>query len=65
MAYYFPGVYVEKKTQTVLPGIDTRCVTGFVGIAEKGELNKPVLLRSFDEYKKYFGGFRSIAKGCI
>ncbi|HAL18854.1 MAG TPA: phage tail sheath family protein [Spirochaetaceae bacterium] len=55
MPYKFPGVYVEKKTYVSQPDIDTRCVAGFVGITQKGELNKPVLVRSFDEYKQHFG----------
>ncbi len=62
MPYKFPGVYVEKKTYVSQPDIDTRCVTGFVGLTEKGELNKPVLIRSFDEYRQNFGNIAGPGK---
>ena len=52
-----PGVYVERKYYTPMPDIDTRCLTGFVGVTEKGNVNVPTYLKSFEDYQKYFGGF--------
>lgn len=53
-----PGVYVSEQKYTLNPlQIDTRCLTGFAGISEKGPVGEPVLINSFDEYLKTFGGF--------
>ena len=53
-----PGVYVSEQKYTLNPlQIDTRCLTGFAGIAEKGPVGEPVLINSFDEYLRTFGGF--------
>ena len=53
-----PGIYVDEQKYTLNPlKIDTRCVAAFVGIAEKGPVNELVMLKSFDDYLKFFGGF--------
>lgn len=53
-----PGIYVTEQQYALNPlRIDTRCVTGFVGIAERGPLHTPVRITSFDEYMKVFGSF--------
>ncbi len=53
-----PGIYVTEQQYSLNPlRIDTRVLTGFVGIAEKGPLHTPVKITSFDEYLKVFGGF--------
>jgi hypothetical protein len=53
-----PGIYVKPQEYQLNPlQIDKRCVTGFVGIAERGPLHTPVVVSSFDEYLKIFGSF--------
>jgi phage tail sheath protein FI len=53
-----PGVYIEPQKYVLNPlRIDKRCLTGFVGIAERGPLHTPVVIASFDEYIKTFGSF--------
>lgn len=53
-----PGIYVQEQQYNLNSlNINTRCVTGFVGISEKGNINEPLLIHSFDEYLKSFGGF--------
>jgi phage tail sheath protein FI len=56
-----PGVFVHEQQYTLNPlRIQTGCVTGFVGIAERGPLNTPVFISSFDEYLKVFGNFDTV-----
>lgn len=53
-----PGIYVQEQQYNLNPlKIDTRCLTGFAGIAELGPLNIPIKITSFNEYLKIFGGF--------
>lgn len=53
-----PGVYVSEQKYTLNPlQINTRCLSAFAGISEKGPVGEPVLISSFDEYLKIFGGF--------
>jgi len=53
-----PGIYVAPQKYALNPlRIDKRCLTGFVGIAERGPLHSPVPVASFDEYLKIFGSF--------
>jgi len=53
-----PGIYVKPQEYRLNPlQIDKRCLAGFVGIAERGPLHKPVTISSFDEYLKIFGSF--------
>lgn len=53
-----PGIYVAEQQYTLNPlRIDTRCLTAFAGIAEKGPLHEPALIKSFDEYLRLFGSF--------
>lgn len=56
--YYTPGVYFERidSGQEKIPGIRTD-IPGFVGIAEKGPLHKPVRLESWKQFQSVFGGF--------
>jgi phage tail sheath protein FI len=53
-----PGIYLEEQ-KYVLNNlhIEGKCLTGFVGIAERGPLHTPVLISSFDEYLNAFGSF--------
>jgi phage tail sheath protein FI len=53
-----PGIYVEEKNQEASPlRLDKSCLTGFVGIAERGPLNEPVFIESLGAYREVFGGF--------
>jgi hypothetical protein len=55
-----PGIYVDPQKYVLNPlRIDKRCLTGFVGIAERGPLHTPVTVTSFDEYLKTFGSFET------
>ena len=59
--YLSPGVYVEEFDTGVkaMEGVGTS-TAGFVGLAEKGPVTgRPVLLTSFAEYQRRFGGYLS------
>jgi Bacteriophage tail sheath protein len=56
MRYASPDVYVETKgSQTTSLALKTRSLAGFVGIAQRGPLNTPVLLRDWDAFLENFG----------
>lgn len=51
-----PGVYIkEYETAPLLPLRIS--ITGFVGQAERGPLNCPQVIRSWNEFRTIFGGF--------
>ena len=56
--YLSPGVYVEEFAIGAAPieGVSTS-TAGFVGMAEKGPLNKAVFVDSFAAYQSVFGGY--------
>lgn len=57
--YLAPGVYVEEFDSGVkaMEGVGTS-TAGFLGLAEKGPvMGRPVLLTSFAEYQRRFGGY--------
>lgn len=58
--YLAPGVYIEEIEIGAKPieGVSTT-TTGFVGMAERGPLNRPTLVTSFAEYQRIFGGYLS------
>ncbi len=53
----YPGVYVEEVPSGVrtIAGVSTS-VTAFVGSALRGPVDKPVVLGSFEEFERIFGG---------
>jgi phage tail sheath protein FI len=53
----YPGVYVEEIPSGVrtITGVSTS-VTAFIGRALMGPVNEPVLIHSFTEYERMFGG---------
>ena len=59
----YPGVYVEEVSSGVRPiqaaGTST---AAFIGIAEKGPLDKAVKIYNFTEYLNQFGGFLDSGK---
>lgn len=56
--YHTPGVYFEKvdTNKGKISGIRTD-IPGFVGITEKGPVNEPVRLESWNQFQSSFGGF--------
>lgn len=59
--YLSPGVYVEEldNSPRSVEGVGTSAA-GFVGLAEKGPVGgAPILVTSFANYQKIFGGFLS------
>lgn len=59
--YLAPGVYVEEFDSGVkaMEGVGTS-TAGFIGLAEKGPvMGRPVLITSFAEYQRRFGGYLS------
>ena len=56
--YLSPGVYVEEIDSGARPieGVGT-AVAAFIGLAEKGPFNKPILCSNWTQFTKTFGGF--------
>ena len=56
--YLSPGVYVEEVSSGSKPieGVGT-AVAAFVGFAEKGPINEPVLVTNWTQYTQTFGEF--------
>jgi Phage tail sheath protein FI len=56
-ALTFPGVYIEEIPSGVrtITGVATS-VTGFVGYAMRGPVNKPTTVQSFPDFARTFGG---------
>ena len=56
--YLAPGVYIEEFEIGAKPieGVSTS-TAGFVGMAERGPLNKPTLVTSMGEYQRIFGDY--------
>jgi len=59
--YRRPGVYLEESL-LVNPSDVSGSVTvaAFVGVAEKGQINEPVLVESWSDFVTLFGGFNPI-----
>lgn len=58
--FIVPGIYVQEQKYNLNPlRMDSRCLTGFAGICERGPINKLIEIKSFDEYLKIFGGFET------
>lgn len=51
-----PGLYLRTEETEAAPPNSTG-ITGFVGLSEKGPLNIPQALRSWQDYTQVFGGF--------
>src|SRR4030042_2280811 len=53
----YPGVYIEKCPSGVrtITGVATS-ITAFIGRAKKGKLDDPVLVQSFADFERKFGG---------
>ncbi|MCL1864392.1 MAG: phage tail sheath subtilisin-like domain-containing protein [Spirochaetes bacterium] len=58
MRYRVPGVFLAPESEQIAPiAISKQCLAGLIGIAEKGPLDTPVRVSSFQQYQKIFGGF--------
>src|SRR5262245_56249871 len=59
--YLSPAVYVEEIDTGPKPieGVSTS-TAGMVGLAERGPLNRPILITSFGEFERWFGGLLPI-----
>ena len=59
-----PGLFVKTNSpedrQAISPLSMNSNLVGFIGIAERGEINKPVYIRSFKEYTKHFGEYNTV-----
>src|SRR5215510_10741306 len=60
-SYLSPGVYVEEADTGNKPieGVSTS-TAGVVGVTERGPANVPMLVTSFGDYRRIFGGYLSI-----
>ena len=56
--YLAPAVYVEEIDTGSKPieGVSTS-TAGMVGVAERGPVNVPILVTSYGEYERWFGGY--------
>jgi uncharacterized protein len=56
--YLSPGVYVEEIDTGSKPieGVSTS-TAGMVGVTERGPVNVPILITSFGEFNRWFGGY--------
>lgn len=54
----YPGVYVEEVPSGIRPiAAASTSIAAFIGVAEKGPLNKAVTIFNFTEYQNLYGGF--------
>ena len=53
----YPGVYIEEVPSGVrtIAGVATS-ITALIGRAERGPVNEPILINSYGEYQRLFGG---------
>src|ERR1043166_6179763 len=53
----FPGVYIEEIPSGVrtIVGVATS-ITAFIGMASRGPTDKPVVINSFGDFDRIFGG---------
>lgn len=60
--YLAPGVYVEEIDTGSKPieGVSTS-TAGMVGVTERGPVNVPILITSFGEFTRWFGGYLNSA----
>src|SRR5262245_51071362 len=63
--YLSPGVYVEEVASGPRPieGVSTS-TAGFAGATERGPV-RPKLVTSWEEYKRWFGGYLPTQRGYL
>jgi phage tail sheath protein FI len=59
----YPGVYIEEVPSGVrtIVGVSTS-VTAFVGRARRGAVDKPIVVTSFGEFERAFGGLWKLSR---
>ncbi|WP_372371227.1 phage tail sheath family protein [Candidatus Uabimicrobium sp. HlEnr_7] len=58
MAYQSPGIYMKEVSSGSKPILSASTSTGaFIGIAEKGPTNKPMLITNWTQFVTTFGNF--------
>jgi phage tail sheath protein FI len=57
LALTYPGVYIEEVSSGVRPivGVGTS-IAAFVGLAQRGPIDEPVIVNSFGDFQRHFGG---------
>jgi len=57
VAVSYPGVYVEEIPSGVrtITGVATS-ITAFLGRAKKGPVNKAIIINSYGDFERQFGG---------
>ena len=59
--YRRPGVYLEESLLVNPSDVSGSITVGaFVGVAQKGQINEPVMIESWSDYVTMFGGFDPI-----
>src|SRR5689334_1674879 len=54
----YPGVYIEEVSSGVRPIVGAGTSTpAFVGLTEKGPIDKALLITNWTEYTRYYGSF--------
>ena len=62
--YLSPGIFIEElEGPKTIEGVSTS-TAGFLGLTERGPVN-PVLVTSFEEFKRIFGGYIANIKSCL
>ena len=61
MAFQRPGVYVQETLNPVQPiaGTNSEFITAFVGEDDRGPINTPTLVTSWNQYVTLFGSWNS------
>jgi uncharacterized protein len=56
----YPGVYIEENPGSMRPitGVATS-ITAFIGSALRGPVDEPVVINSFSDFERQFGGLRA------
>lgn len=56
--YSTPGIYIEESSKQIEPiRLYISGLTGFIGITQKGPLNKGIRIKNFRQFLDIFGGF--------
>ena len=61
MAFQRPGVYVQETLNPIqpIPGVNSQFVTALVGENDRGPVNTPTLVTSWNQYTTTFGSWNS------
>ena len=67
MAFQRPGVYVQETLNPVQPiaGTNSEFITAFVGEDDRGPINTPTLVTSWNQYVTLFGSWNSYTNNSV